>query len=92
MEQSINDNVTPAALRDPTNKWWIDTKASDEFLDPVFEAWLQRLGLPISLMKKSDYHVLAGFVPRELIAPEVGQVLNSILQVSQTARPRGQES
>jgi hypothetical protein len=91
MRDSISDNVTPAALRDPEHSWWRDTKASDDFLDHVFRAYLTKLGLPLSLMKKSDYHILARFVPRELISPEVVEVLDAIVDQSLKARPVGQE-
>jgi len=86
MLDSITDNVIPAALKDRQHRWWIDTKASDDFLDRVFEAYLQRLQLPLGLLKKSDYHELAPFVPRDQISPEVSQVLDAIHQVSQRAR------
>jgi len=88
MEESIRDNVAPAALRNPNHNWWIDVKASDDFLDRVFKDYLSKLGLPISLMTKSDYHILASFVPKHLISAEVAGILDGILQVSQNARPR----
>jgi hypothetical protein len=88
MEESIRDNISPAAYRDRNHEWWSSMKASDEFLDRVFESYLKRLKLPVSLMTKRDYHKLAMFVPRELIAPEVEEVLNEILAVSKDAKPR----
>jgi hypothetical protein len=88
MEECINDFVPPAAMRDRSDRWWMDTKASDEFLDRVFESFLQRLELPRSLMTKSDYHILARHVPRDHIAPEVGTVLDGMFRQAQLARPR----
>jgi ABC-type lipoprotein export system ATPase subunit len=92
MQESIQDNVPPAALRDSEHSWWKDTKASDDFLDLVFRSYFGKLGLPISLMKKSDYHILAKFVPKELISPEVVDVLDAILAQSAKAKPRGEDS
>jgi hypothetical protein len=46
------------ASRDRTSRWWADVKASDDFLDPVFEAFFQKLRLP-NLMRKTGYHELA---------------------------------
>jgi hypothetical protein len=89
MEDSIHDHLPPAALRNRSDKWWTDTKASDDFLDRVFESYLQRLNLPNSLLKKQDYHMLARFVTPAAISPEVPQVLDQILQVSKAAKPRG---
>jgi predicted ATPase len=91
MEESIKDNVPPAALRDRNHVWWTDTKASDGFLDPVFRAYLAKIELPLSLMQKSNYHELAKFVPAELISPEVVAVLDRILEQSSKARPVGGE-
>ena len=85
MEDSIQDNVPPAALRDPSHKRWSDTKASDDFLDRVFESYLESLNLPISHFRKSDYHQLARFVPPSLIDSEVTEVLDGIWSVSQAA-------
>jgi hypothetical protein len=88
MWESIRDHVTPAAMKDRDDPWWSNVKASDDFLDRVFESYLKRLGLPRGLMSKSDYHVLARFVPREAIADEVVSVLDQIYRVSQLAKPR----
>lgn len=88
MEDSIADNTIPAALRNRDDPWWVNVKASDDFLDRVFDDYLQRLALPRGLMKKSDYHVLAHFVPRDAIGPEVIEVLDRIEHTRQEAQPR----
>ncbi len=84
MQQSIEDLVPRVALRERTDRWWVDTKASDDFLDRLFDAYYERLGLP-NLMRKSDYHRLARHVPRELIDAEVVAVLDGIRQLAQRA-------
>jgi ABC-type taurine transport system ATPase subunit len=86
MQESIKDLVAPAALRDLSDPWWVNTKASDEFLDRLFPSFFGRLHLP-NLMPKTDYHVLARHVPRNLIDPEVDQMLDGIAAVAQAARP-----
>ncbi|MCX7424164.1 MAG: AAA family ATPase [Planctomycetia bacterium] len=88
MQESIQDHVAPAVLKNRDDPWWSNVKASDDFLDRVFEAYLRRLDLPRGLISKSDYHVLARFVPREAIADEVVSVLDQIHRVSQLAMPR----
>jgi hypothetical protein len=65
-------------------------KASDDFLDPVFESFFAALELP-NLMRKSDYHRLADLVPEELIDPEVSLVLDQVVAVASSARPAGGE-
>lgn len=90
MQECIEDFVPRAALRDHSDTWWISTKASDEFLDRLFVAFFKKLGLP-NLLQKTDYHVLARYVPREQIDPEVGQVLDVIVEVASRAQPAGTE-
>lgn len=90
MQQLIEDYVPPVALRDRSNVWWQNTKASDDFLTPLFEAFFQRLRLP-NLMRKTDYHQLAGYVPRELIDAEVTEKLDALLVVARAAKPRGEK-
>ena len=76
---------TPIALRDRSDPWWSDTKASDDFLDRLFETYFHRLGLP-NLMRTTDYHALARLVPAELIDPEVREKLDRIVGVASRAR------
>ena len=87
MEEAIRD--VESALRmlgkDP---WSADIKASDEFLDPLFKRFFENLKLP-NLMRKTDYHELAAFVPKEAIDGEIRQVLDAIVAVASAARVRG---
>jgi len=87
MEELIRDFVPPIALRDENHSWWVNTKASDEFLDPLFAEYYRRQGLP-NLMRKSDYHQLAEFVARSDIDVEVVEKLDAIVAVARRARPR----
>jgi hypothetical protein len=86
MRECIEDFVPRAAQRDLRDRWWIDTKASDDFLDRLFEAFFKKLGLP-NLMNKTHYHRLARCVPKEQIDPEITTVLDAILSVANRARP-----
>jgi ABC-type taurine transport system ATPase subunit len=86
MNECIEDFVPRAALRDPHDRWWVDTKASDDFLDRLFGSFFIKLGLP-NLMNKTHYHRLGRYVPEGQIDPEVYQVLDSIADVAQRARP-----
>jgi len=86
MQESIEDFVPRAFLHDPSGSWWRDTKASDHFLDPLFAAFFEKLKLP-NLMPKTDYHVLARHVPREMIDPEIREVLDAIVEVAEAAHP-----
>ncbi len=86
MRECIEDFVPRAALRDQSDRWWVDTKASDEFLDRLFEAFFKKLGLP-NLMSKTHYHVLARCVPSDQVNSEVSHVLDSICTLVAQAKP-----
>ncbi len=86
MEECIGDFVPRAALRDAGDRWWLDTKASDDFLDRLFEAFFRKLQLP-NLMGKTDYHVLARHVPLSQLDPEVRELLNAVVDVAARAKP-----
>jgi hypothetical protein len=87
MEQSIRDLVPPVAMDDPDDRWWLDVKASDEFLDRLFERYYARLDLP-NLMRKSDYHQLARYVRSGDISSDVVELLDLVAQVAERANPR----
>ncbi|PZR75676.1 MAG: AAA family ATPase [Chthoniobacterales bacterium] len=68
--------------------WSAEVKASDDFLTPVFELFFQKLELP-NLLRKTDYHILAGFVAKEDISDEVTAKLDGIASVAEKAHPKG---
>ena len=86
MERVVQENVPPAALNDPSHRFWITTKASDDFLDVVFARYFRELGLGM-LLGKSDYHRLAALVPKERIDPEIAEKLDAIEGVASKAQP-----
>lgn len=91
MQECVEDVLPRYAARDRASRWWSDVKASDDFLDPVFEAFFERLHLP-NLMRKTDYHELARHVLKDHIDPEIGEVLDRILEVSRRANPAREET
>lgn len=66
--------------------WSPEVKASDDFLNPVFRAYYQSLGLP-NRMNKSDYHLLVSHVPVDQIDPEIRDALDRIQSTAESARP-----
>ncbi|MEK7684256.1 MAG: AAA family ATPase [Verrucomicrobiota bacterium] len=89
MRECIAEVAAALATLSRPSPWSDDIKASDEFLNPVFERFFKKLGLP-NLLRKTDYHVLAGLVPKDKLAPEVTAKLHAILAVAQKARPNGE--
>lgn len=67
--------------------WSADIKASDDFLDPLFKKFYAALELP-NLMRKTDYHTLAPFLPVESIDAEIPTKLDLILRTAERAKPR----
>lgn len=88
-EQTITEIESALKILGKGSPWSADIKASDDVLDPLFAAFYKKLHLP-NLFRKTDYHTLARFVPKDKIDQEINQVLGMILAVSQKAR--GNES
>jgi hypothetical protein len=87
MRKLILDQVPPVALRDRKHVWWSNTKASDEFLDPLFDAYFDQLKLP-NLIRKRDYHQLAALVPAYELDQEIGEKLDAFVKEAQKSKPR----
>jgi len=66
--------------------WDADTKASDDFLTPLFARYFDELKLP-NLVAKRSFYELAYLVPPEKIDPEVSEKLDAIARVAHSARP-----
>ncbi|MCI0654268.1 MAG: AAA family ATPase [Methylococcaceae bacterium] len=89
--QAMQDAIAEVAkalmtLQKP-DPWSAEIKATDEFLDPVFRRFFANRGLPLQL-RKSEYHVLAGLVPKERLDLEISQKLDIIVAVAKQAKPR----
>ena len=65
--------------------WSADVKASDEFLTPLFKQFYRALGLP-NEMSKTNFHLLAEFVPLQAIDDEIRQALDAIAETARQAR------
>jgi hypothetical protein len=86
MRECIAEVTAALATLGRPSAWSDDIKASDELLNPVFERFFKKLGLP-NLLRKTDYHVLAGLVSKEKLAPEITAKLDIVLAVANKARP-----
>ena len=64
--------------------WDHDSKVSDDFLDPVFREYFEKLGLP-NLMAKKNFYELAQYVPVEEIDTEIHAKLDAIVRIASTA-------
>ncbi len=81
MAAAIEEVSAALATLGKPGPWSADVKASDDFLQPLFQKFYDKLGLP-NVMRKTDYHTLAPYVAAEAIDPEVSEVLDEIDRVS----------
>jgi len=72
-------------LRRPS-PWDPDAKVTDDFLDPVFSTFFEKLSLP-NLMQKTNYHELAEFVAPGDLDQELSVKLDAIVEIAEKARP-----
>jgi len=86
MRGTINEIEQAMQKLNKGTPWSPDTKVTDDFLDPLFKNFFEKLGLP-NLLQKTDYHVLAAFLAKGEIPPEVVEVLDKLADVASRARP-----
>ena len=86
MEESISEIESALVTLGKGSPWSSDAKVSDDFLKPLFEAFFKKLGMD-NLMHKTNYHRLVHYVPADVIALEVSEVLDRILAVTTQAVP-----
>jgi len=87
MREAIAEVTMALKTLNKPNPWSFDIKASDEFLDPLFKKFFEKLKLPLQL-RKSEYHVLASLMPGDKLDHEIAEKLDAIVAVAQRARPR----
>ena len=85
MREAVSEVQTALATLGKGSPWDPDLKVSEDFLEPLFKGYFERLGLP-NLMRKKSFYELVQFVPEDEIDPEIGEKLAAIKQVAQSAR------
>lgn len=81
MKESIQEITDALKTLKKISPWDDATKVTDDFFDPLFEKYFEKLNLP-NLLRKTDYHVLAVFVPYEMISKEIIEKLDLIYAVA----------
>ena len=82
----IDELVTALKIARRPDPWGPDIKVTDEFLDPLFENYFQRLGTPQQIYKR-DYHGLADVLPLHQIDLEVNRQLDALAAAVSLAQP-----
>lgn len=86
LEGCIDELTHALKLTNKPNPWGPDIKVTDDFLDPLFRLFYERLGTPQTTFKR-DYHGLADAIPTDQIDAEVHKVLDVIYDVAVSAKP-----
>lgn len=86
LENCQTELINALRLTTEHDPWGPNIKVTDEFLDRLFKLYYERLGTPQKTFKR-DYHGLAEVIPVEEVDPEVGLVLDAILEVANRAKP-----
>jgi ABC-type transport system involved in cytochrome c biogenesis ATPase subunit len=86
LENCVIELVNALRLTNKPDPWGADIKVTDDFLDPLFKLFYERLGTPQRTFKR-DYHGLADAIPISEIAAEVSTVLDAILEAANRAKP-----
>lgn len=82
----VDEIVNALKLTGKPDPWGTDVKVTDEFLDPLFKLYYERLGIPQQTFKR-DYHGLADVVPMAELPIEVSRVLDDLFAVASKSMP-----
>lgn len=85
LQHCIDELVTALRVARRPDPWGTEIKVTDEFLDPLFENYFQRLGTPQQIYER-DYHGLASVIQVQQIDPEVTAQLDALLAAVGHAR------
>ena len=86
LDTCVAELVAALAVARKPNPWGPDFKVTDDFLDPLFENYFQRLGTPQQIFKR-DYHGLADAIALDQVDQEVHEVLDELTAVASRAKP-----
>ena len=81
MIECLVDAIPPRAYRDRNDRWWSETKMSDDFLEPLFADFFKKSGQKI-LLNKGGYYEIARYIHPEEIEPEVIEKLDIIYTIA----------
>ena len=79
MTNVVAEYTAPAVLKDRENKFWFDSKLSDDWLDVIFPEFYHRIGIPMNFYKR-DYYQLISLMKTNEIDPEITLKLNTIVE------------
>ena len=87
MAETIKEFEDAIQLTKNQSPWDDDFKISDDFLDPLFSKYHEKLGLPANTLRKNAYFELVELLPKEKIHSDIIGTLNLIVEISEKANP-----
>jgi len=87
LESAIAELTKALTVTGKGSPWGPDFKVTDDFLDPLFANYFERLGTPQRVFKR-DYHQLADSIPIDQLDAEITDVLDCLAAVAAQAKPR----
>ncbi len=88
MRESIAEVSRALKTLSKGSPWSHDLKVTDDFLDPLFKAFSEKMKTPL-VLRKNEYHKLVEFMPASKIGSEVNTMLDAIVTVAKQAQPAG---
>ena len=86
MRTAIEELSTALQTLGKPSPWSPDIKSTDDFLDPLFKRFSEKLGVPL-VLRKNEYYKLARFVTKENIDDEIEEKLDLIADVAEKSSP-----
>lgn len=86
MEECISKLEAALSTTRKPSPWDGDLKVSEEFLEPLLEAYCEQSAIPIEAMRKKDFYRFAETLPLEELDSEFIDMLDLIVSVSKKVR------
>ena len=86
MRQAIDQIEKALNALGKDSPWSNDIQASDEFLEPLFRAYFEKLGLQ-DLIAKKNFYEMVEHIPIAEIDAEIREKLDTIARVAEGSTP-----
>lgn len=86
MRETVSDYTLPVYLKNRDDAWWSEAKLSDDWLDKIFPAFYDRLGINVGKNFKQAYYQLITLMEPKEIPDEIGEKLDALYEVLGTSK------
>ncbi len=86
MTKAIAELELALKTLDKGTPWSDDFKVSDDFMEPLFRKYSEKLSIPLVLRKK-EFYKLIKFLERDSIENEIKEKLGLIMKTAKKAKP-----